>query len=471
MARLEEITKDALVRGILPSANVTVIDAKWHGSDVLQVTYRAANGSLGDELLYRDCEPTLELVTASRPWSFNGDGEMLRLVSEALRIRLAYLFDPVLAVHTSLVEPYPHQISAVYEEMLTRQPLRFLLADDPGAGKTFMAGLLIKEMIVRGDLQRCMIVAPGSLVEQWQDEMHEKFQIPFEVMTNDNFEAARTGNWFGEHDLVVCRLDKLSRNEGVQEKLSAADDYDLIIVDEAHKMSASLFGDEVKRTKRYQLGQMISRNTRHFLLMSATPHNGKEEDFQLFMALLDGDRFEGRMRQGVRVVDAGDMMRRMVKEQLYKFDETKLFPERIAHTARYRLNDAGNRLACHDRLRGVGPPSIAANGQLARASSGIDGATGRLRCGGPGRQIRNYSGFGHEPFGYRANFPGIRSEQPNWSRSQRPDFPCGGPVMTVSRSFRSTTMRSSTFLSFCRIRSGGAPSASETARQRDSERE
>lgn len=344
MARLEEITKDALVRGILPSANVTVIDAKWHGSDVLQVTYRAADGSLGDELLYRDCEPTLELVTASRPWSFNGDGEMLRLVSEALRIRLAYLFDPVLAVHTSLVEPYPHQISAVYEEMLTRQPLRFLLADDPGAGKTIMAGLLIKEMIVRGDLQRCMIVAPGSLVEQWQDEMHEKFQIPFEVMTNDNFEAARTGNWFGEHDLVVCRLDKLSRNEGVQEKLSAADDYDLIIVDEAHKMSASLFGDEVKRTKRYQLGQMISRNTRHFLLMSATPHNGKEEDFQLFMALLDGDRFEGRMRQGVRVVDAGDMMRRMVKEQLYKFDETKLFPERIAHTVRYRLSDAEARL-------------------------------------------------------------------------------------------------------------------------------
>ncbi|MCA9216610.1 MAG: DEAD/DEAH box helicase, partial [Planctomycetales bacterium] len=344
MASLEEITKDAVVRGILPNATVTIIDAKWHGSDVLEVTYKAADGSLGDELLYRDSESTIELVEGSRPWSFTGDGEMLRLVSEALRIQLAYLFDPVLAVHTSLVEPYPHQITAVYEEMLTRQPLRFLLADDPGAGKTIMAGLLIKELIIRGDLKRCMIVAPGSLVEQWQDEMSEKFQVPFEVMTNDNFEAARTGNWFNEHDLVVCRLDKLSRNESVQEKLKAAEDFDLIIVDEAHKMSASMFGGEIKETKRYKLGQMLSENTRHFLLMSATPHNGKEEDFQLFMALLDGDRFENRSRQGVHAVDASDMMRRMVKEQLYKFDETKLFPERIAHTLRYKLSDAEAKL-------------------------------------------------------------------------------------------------------------------------------
>jgi superfamily II DNA or RNA helicase len=344
MARLEEITKDAVLRGILPNAAVTIINSTWHGADVLEVTYKAADGTLGSELLYRDSEPSLDLVEGSRPWSFTGDGEMLRLVSEALRIHLAYLFDPVLAVHTSLVDPYPHQITAVYEEMLARQPLRFLLADDPGAGKTIMAGLLIKELIIRGDLKRCMIVAPGSLVEQWQDEMNEKFQVPFEVMTNDNFEAARTGNWFGEHDLVVCRLDKLSRNEIVQEKLAAAEDFDLIIVDEAHKMSASMFGGEIRETKRYKLGQMLSENTRHFLLMSATPHNGKEEDFQLFMALLDGDRFENRSRQGVRVVDASDMMRRMAKEHLYKFDETKLFPERIAHTVRYKLSDAEAKL-------------------------------------------------------------------------------------------------------------------------------
>ena len=127
----------------------------------------------------------------------------------------------MLAVHTSVVEPLPHQITAVYEAMLPRQPLRFLLADDPGAGKTIMAGLLIKELVARGDLERCLIVCPGSLAEQWQDELYRRFHLPFEILTNDKLEAARTGNWFLETDLVIARLDKLSRNEDVQQKLQA----------------------------------------------------------------------------------------------------------------------------------------------------------------------------------------------------------------------------------------------------------
>jgi SNF2 family DNA or RNA helicase len=338
MASLEEITKDATIQGILPDVSVTIIDVKWHGADVVEAVYKGPDGALGNELLFRDREPTLAVVAAGRPWSFTGDGSLLRLVSEARRIRLAYLFDPVLAVHTSLIEPLPHQITAVYEEMLTRQPLRFLLADDPGAGKTIMAGLLIKELRVRGDLRRCIIVAPGNLVEQWQDELSLKFQLPFEIMTNDKFESARTGNWFEENPLVICRLDKLSRDESVQDKLSVTD-WDLVVVDEAHKMSASYFSGEVKETKRYKLGRFLSGLTRHLLLMTATPHNGKEENFQLFMALLDGDRFEGRFRDGVHVCDNSDMMRRMVKEQLVKFDETPLFPERRAYTVSYELSD------------------------------------------------------------------------------------------------------------------------------------
>ncbi len=261
------------------------------------------------------------------------------LLSEANRIRLAYLFDPLLAVHTSLVEPLPHQITAVYSEMLSRQPLRFLLADDPGAGKTIMTGLFIRELIARGDLQRCLIVCPGNLVEQWQDELDSKFHLPFEIMTNDALEAARTGNWFNEVSLAICRLDKLSRNEDAQAKLQQTD-WDLIVCDEAHKLSATYFGNEVKYTKRYRLGQLLSTLTRHFLLLTATPHNGKEADFQLFMALLDGDRFEGKFRDGVHVSDAGDMMRRLVKEQLLKFDGTPLFPERRAYTVNYALSDA-----------------------------------------------------------------------------------------------------------------------------------
>ncbi|MGE0441430.1 MAG: helicase-related protein [Gemmatimonadales bacterium] len=343
--KLEELIADASVRGILPDALVTVVGVDWHGSDALTLIYRGPSGKVADEILYRDDEPRLELVATGRPWSFDGDGALYRLVAEAHRIHLAHLFDPLLAVHTSLVDPLPHQITAVYEAMLPRQPLRFLLADDPGAGKTIMAGLLIKELIARGDLKRCLIVCPGSLVEQWQDELHRRFHLPFEILTNDKLEAARTGNWFLENDLAIARLDKLSRNEDVQEKLTAPDcRYDLIVCDEAHKLSATFFGGEVKYTKRYRLAQVLSGITRHFLLMTATPHNGKEEDFQLFLALLDGDRFEGKFRDGVHQVEVSDLMRRMVKENLLKFDGTPLFPERIAYTVPYKLSDAEARL-------------------------------------------------------------------------------------------------------------------------------
>jgi SNF2 family DNA or RNA helicase len=339
--RLEELQPNAAVRGILPDALVTVVGVQWFGSEALELTYKTPAGKVANELVYRHDEARLEIVEHGRPWSFDGDGSLFRLVSEAQRIRLAHLFDPVLAIHTSVVEPLPHQITAVYESMLPRQPLRFLLADDPGAGKTIMAGLLMKELIARGDLQRCLVVCPGSLAEQWQDELYHRFHLPFEILTNDKLEAARTGNWFLESNLVIARLDKLSRNEDVQQKLQAPDGrWDLIVVDEAHKMSATVFGGETKYTKRYRLGQLLSTLTRHFLLMTATPHNGKEEDFQLFMALLDGDRFEGHFRDGVHVADVSDLMRRVVKENLLKFDSTRLFPERIAYTVPYKLSEA-----------------------------------------------------------------------------------------------------------------------------------
>ncbi len=343
MAKLEDLKRGAQLKGIDPHQPVTVVDIQWHGMNAVELVYRRADGQLGTQLLYRDDEPTLEVVHAGRAWSFDGDGELLRLASEAYRIHLAHLFDPVLAVHTSLIEPLPHQITAVYGEMLTRQPLRYLLADDPGAGKTVMAGLLIKELIVRGDVQRCLICVPGSLCEQWQDELWLKFQLPFDILTRQTIEASRTGNPFIERDLVIIRLDQVSRSDELQAKLRVTD-WDMIICDEAHKLSASFFGGELKETKRYKLGKLLSSLTRHFLLMTATPHNGKEEDFQLFLALLDADRFEGRFRDGVHTVDVSDLMRRMVKEDLLTFDGKPLFPERRAYTVDYALSDAEAQL-------------------------------------------------------------------------------------------------------------------------------
>lgn len=347
MGRLEDLKTGALVKGILPDELVTVVNTKWHGSNVLELTYKDQSGAPRLELLYRHDEPRIEIASKGLPWSFDSDGSKFRLVSEARRINMAYLFDPLLAVHTSMVEPLPHQITAVYEEMLTRQPLRFLLADDPGAGKTIMAGLLIKELMARGDLHRCLICAPGSLVEQWQDELQEKFHLPFTIITRETIEASLSGNPFSEKNSAIIRLDHVSRNDELQAKLGQTD-WDLIVCDEAHKMSATFFGGEVRYTKRYRLGQLLSRLTRHFLLMTATPHNGKEQDFQLFMALLDGDRFEGRFRDGVHTADVSDLMRRLIKEDLLKFDGTPLFPERIAYTVNYSLSIA--EAALYDRV-------------------------------------------------------------------------------------------------------------------------
>ncbi|MGA8417279.1 MAG: helicase-related protein [Candidatus Dormiibacterota bacterium] len=293
---------------------------------------------MDEQVVYRTQEGDLSVDGRGAAWSFDGDAALFRLVAEARRIRLAYLFDPRLAVHLSLIEPLPHQIIAVYGEMLPRQPLRFCLADDPGAGKTIMAGLYIKELMLRGDLRRALIVAPGGLVGQWQDELHDKFGLDFSILTRELIEAARTGDPFSERNLLIGRLDHLSRNDDLVERL-AATEWDLVVVDEAHRMAAHYFGNEVKETKRYRLGKVLGETARHFLLMTATPHAGKEEDFQLFMALLDSDRFEGKVHDGVHTADVSDLMRRMVKENILRFDGRPLFPERRAYTVPYELSD------------------------------------------------------------------------------------------------------------------------------------
>lgn len=339
MARLEDIKAGVSLDGVEPGLVVTVAALVPIDATALTIYYKLPDGTLKERLLGRADEPGIHVATKARPWSFDGNGAAFLLTTEAKRIDLAFLFDPMMAVHASNVEPLPHQITAVYEAMLPKQPLRFVLADDPGSGKTIMAGLYMRELIMRADARRICIVAPGSLVEQWRDELFEKFGLEFRIYSRDLEVSSPSGNPFEDHDHLIVRLDQLSRSEEHQEKICLAG-WDLVVFDEAHKLSAHFYGQELKRTKRFALAEKLGARTRHLLLMTATPHNGKEEDFQLFLSLLDSDRFYGKFRDGAHKVDTSDLMRRMVKEELVKFDGTPLFPERKAYTVNYKLSDA-----------------------------------------------------------------------------------------------------------------------------------
>jgi len=335
---LEDLAPGSFLIGLEPSAVATVVAVVPIAEGAVQVIYKTPDGALKDRLLGRADEDGIAIATEERPWAFDGDGEAFKLAVEAKRIDLAFLFDPMMAVHTSNVDPLPHQITAVYEAMLPRQPLRYVLADDPGAGKTIMAGLYIRELLMRADARRILIVAPGNLVEQWRDELFEKFGLEFRIFSKELEAASASGNPFEEHDHLIVRLDQMSRNEDSQEKLCLAT-WDLVVFDEAHKLSAHFQGQKIDRTKRFNFAEKIGQHTRHLLLLTATPHSGKEEDFQLFLSLLDSDRFYGKFRDRAHKVDCSDLMRRMVKEELVKFDGTPLFPERRAYTVNYTLSD------------------------------------------------------------------------------------------------------------------------------------
>src|SRR3954449_13118427 len=266
MLKLEDLNPGLPLVGLEPSVVATGAAVVPIGEGSVQVFYRTPDGTTKERLLGRGDEETISVATVERPWAFDGDGATFQLTCEAKRIDLAFLFDPMMAVHTSNVEPLPHQITAVYESMLPRQPLRFVLADDPGAGKTIMAGLYVRELVVRADARRVLVVAPGSLVEQWRDELFEKFGLEFRVFSAALEESSPSGNPFEDHHQVIVRLDQMSRNEDLQAKLCAAG-WDLVVFDEAHKLAAHFFGSKLEKTGRFRFAEKVGLDTRHLLLM------------------------------------------------------------------------------------------------------------------------------------------------------------------------------------------------------------
>ena len=342
---LAELIPNATVDGLVRNQTVTIISVAPFGVDSAKVIFRDGANRVDERMFFDGDLRRATLTSEGQQRHLTTPADDFKLAAEAYRIKLGFLFDPMMAVHTSDVIPLPHQISAVYESMLPRQPLRYVLADDPGAGKTIMAGLLLKELALRSDAEQVLIVAPGSLVEQWQDELYSKFGLEFEILTTAMLSSGLQ-NPFVRHPRLIARLDQLKRaittddeDEHPYEHLIQEASWDLIIFDEAHKLAARYFGNEMKRTKRYRLGELLGSRCRHLLLMTATPHNGKPEDFEAFMALLDSDRFYGKQRDASKAVDVSDLMRRMVKEELVKFDGKPLFPERRAYSIFYELSD------------------------------------------------------------------------------------------------------------------------------------
>lgn len=309
------------------------------------ITFRHPDGALQETVVFKEDLPRLAIQDPADREMFTGDAEQFRLAAEAMRIQTAGLHDPMLAVTSSDIQPLPHQIRAVYEEMLPRIPLHFLLADDPGAGKTIMSGLYIKELILRGDVERCLIVCPGGLAPQWQEELRERFGLHFHVLSPGAVDNSASGNPFTDHDLLIVRMDAVARSDEELLPLLKGTQWDLTIVDEAHRMSASAgFRNELKKTRRFQLGELLRDISRNLLLLTATPHNGDNEAFQAFLSLLDPDRFEGAFQTGTEDVDTTGLMRRMVKEELLTFEGKPLFPERRAVTVPYQLSVPEMRL-------------------------------------------------------------------------------------------------------------------------------
>ncbi|OBF48799.1 DEAD/DEAH box helicase [Mycolicibacterium monacense] len=329
------LTPGTKVEGLVPDAVVEILDISPAGSGAF-VRVRDEFGIEDSRLFSADELRDVRPVGGGGP-TLAADPNQFWLAIEALRLRHAALLNPLLAVSSSNVEALPHQVQAVYDCMLTGHPKRFLLADDPGAGKTIMAGLFIKEALARGWVRRCLIVVPGSLVEQWQNELREKFALHFEI-----FEKSLLGDPPDESlqrfPFLIARLDQFSRSNELT-ALAVDGRYELAIFDEAHKLAVSSWGSTVTKTKRFKLAEAIRDAVPSTLLMTATPHNGKDADYREFLTLL-----RSVDQPAVEDPASSGLMRRLVKEQLVHLDGSPLFPERRASTVPYQLSPMESEL-------------------------------------------------------------------------------------------------------------------------------
>lgn len=279
-----------------------------------------------------------KLEIAETELDFTAPAEDTFFLIEATRFNYASLFDPLLAMSVSRIDPLPFQIEAVYGYILRQPRIRFLIADDPGAGKTIMSGLLVKELKTRKLAKKILIVVPGHLKEQWVREMKEKFDEKFIVLDRGVYRAHYGENPWEKNDQIITSIDFIKQDD-ISQALSSIT-WDLVIVDEAHKMAAYTYGEKTEKTQRYRLGEILSRNSHHLVFLTATPHKGDPENFRLFLDLLYPGFFASSemIEESLRNKDNPLFIRRL-KEDLKDFEGRPLFTRRFPHTIKYYLSD------------------------------------------------------------------------------------------------------------------------------------
>lgn len=336
--KLDQLKANVIVRGSIFPEPVQVLVVVPMGDSIKLIGTGINTNHTYQPILNAQQLEKLESSPEKEP--FDGNAQYFRFGVEALRLGLAYEYDPYFALAIARVDPLPHQLEAVYEYFLKQPRIRFLLADDPGAGKTIMAGLLIKELKIRGLVKRILIITPANLTFQWQRELKDKFREEFEVVRGDVLRANYGSNPWQEKNQVITSVSWVSRIEDAKDSLLRSN-WDLIIVDEAHKMSAY---SSDNKTLAYKLGEELSKITDHYLLMTATPHKGDPKNFCLFLELLDRDVYGdvSSLEEAMKRNNAPFYLRR-TKEALVTFPEEtgivkKLFTNRKVETIEFQID-------------------------------------------------------------------------------------------------------------------------------------
>lgn len=335
-----------IIKNLSPTEAVVIDKIRKLGSKY-SLSYTGVNtNKRGSKILDEQQMSTLEVLTSDGEFNFKGDPEKFVLFAEAERINSAYQFDPLFAINCSVVDPLPHQVEAVYKYLLPQPKIRFLLADDTGAGKTIMTGLLLKELLMRKIVERVLIVTPGGLTKQWQeDEMGIKFNIPFKLVNRDVFSSEPTV--FQTNDRLVASIDFICREDIMQ--VVAKSTWDLVIFDEAHKLSAYEYGEKIYKSKRYEAAHILAQQCEHLLLLTATPHRGRKDTFKRLLQLLDDDIFATADLATERVRElsmngANKFFIRRLKEDMKDWDGNALYKNRHTKTTSYNLTSDEKRL-------------------------------------------------------------------------------------------------------------------------------